>query len=258
MANQAKHQSNSDVTDQKIASATSRVDQITAVLREEILRGQYRPGERLPSERELSARFDSNRGAIRESLKKLEQIGIATIKPGGVRVMPVEEATLSVLGHILDLEEIPDAKVVHDMFEVLAALVSMSARNAVEAASDDDIGEMVTIVEDMIKFQGDPAETQQCWHRLGTLFTGISHNLVLRLILNGLKTQFVSRVEGKPHSIEHDYEAEMENLRHLRAGMQRRDGKAVSDSITEHFNLLQKAVVSALTEAANNTRSPDV
>lgn len=236
----------------------SRVDEITAVLREEILRGQYRPGERLPSERELSTRFDSNRGAVRESLKKLEQMGIALIKPGGVRVIPVEEATLSVLGHIIDLQEIPDAKVVSDLFEVLGALITLSARNAINAATDENVIEMTAIVETMITSLGDPAETQQCWNKLGTLFTQISHNLVLRLILNGLKTQFVGRLEGKRHSIELDQVADRKILQQLRDGITNRDSKAVSQAISEHFTLLQNAVVTALTEAATNSRSANV
>lgn len=238
--------------------ALSRVDEITGVLREEILRGQYRPGERLPSERELSTRFDSNRGAVRESLKKLEQMGIAIIKPGGVRVIPVEEATLSILGHIIDLHEIPDAKVVADLFEVLRALITLSARNAVNAATDKDVIEMTAIVETMITSLGDSVETQQCWKKLSTLFTQISHNLVLRLILNGLKTQFVSRLESKRPSIELNQSADLKILQRLREGIIIRDSEAVSQAISEHFTLLQNAVVSALTEAAKNTRSANV
>jgi DNA-binding FadR family transcriptional regulator len=249
---------NPEKDDSNTHPALSRVEEITGVLREEILRGQYRPGERLPSERELSTRFDSNRGAVRESLKKLEQMGIAIIKPGGVRVIPVEEATLSILGHIIDLHEIPDAKVVADLFEVLRALITLSARNAVNAATDKDVIEMTAIVETMITSLGDSVETQQCWKKLSTLFTQISHNLVLRLILNGLKTQFVSRLESKRPSIELNQSADLKILQRLREGIIIRDSEAVSQAISEHFTLLQNAVVSALTEAAKNTRSANV
>ncbi|NCF80731.1 MAG: GntR family transcriptional regulator [Proteobacteria bacterium] len=40
---------------------------MTTTPRSEILRGQYRPGERLPSERDLAARFEANRGPVRAS-----------------------------------------------------------------------------------------------------------------------------------------------------------------------------------------------
>ncbi len=58
-------------------------ERISAELRDEILRGRYRPGERLPSERDLAQRFEVHRGAVREALKKLEQLGLAKIEAGG-------------------------------------------------------------------------------------------------------------------------------------------------------------------------------
>ena len=106
----------------------SRAEEISAILRDEILCGQYRPGEHLPSERDLALRFATNRGAVRESLKKLEQLGIAAIKPGGVRVVPVEDASLSILGPLLDLEAVPNARLVDQVLEVLGALIAQSAR----------------------------------------------------------------------------------------------------------------------------------
>ena len=66
-----------------VSTATSKVDEILVVLRTEILRGQYRSGERLPSERDLSARFESNRGAIREVIKIIEAAGA---EPAGVLI----------------------------------------------------------------------------------------------------------------------------------------------------------------------------
>ena len=44
----------------------TRHKEIAETLTNEILRGRYLPGDRLPSERDLSARFDANRGAVRE------------------------------------------------------------------------------------------------------------------------------------------------------------------------------------------------
>ena len=49
----------------------SKHDQIAHSLTHDILQGQYRPGERLPSERDLAARFDANRGAVREAMAVL-------------------------------------------------------------------------------------------------------------------------------------------------------------------------------------------
>jgi DNA-binding FadR family transcriptional regulator len=61
--------------------STRKHEEIADSLTRDILVGQYRTGERLPSERDLAARFDANRGAVREAMKKLEQLGIACVSP---------------------------------------------------------------------------------------------------------------------------------------------------------------------------------
>ena len=75
---------------------TSQDSSIAAVLRDDILRGQDRCGERLPSERDLAERFGVHRSTVREAFKRLEQLGVARIAPGGARVAPLEEASLDV------------------------------------------------------------------------------------------------------------------------------------------------------------------
>jgi GntR family transcriptional regulator, transcriptional repressor for pyruvate dehydrogenase complex len=48
-----------------------------------INKGLLKPGDRLPSERELSLKLGISRGILREALKTLESLGYLTRKPGG-------------------------------------------------------------------------------------------------------------------------------------------------------------------------------
>lgn len=47
-----------------------------------ILDGTFKPGERLPSQRELGERFGTRRASLREALRVLEQKGLIKIKLG--------------------------------------------------------------------------------------------------------------------------------------------------------------------------------
>lgn len=226
----------------------SRVEEITAVLTEEILHGQYRPGERLPSERDLAARFEVNRGAVRESLKKLEQLGIATIKPGGVRVVPVEEATLEVLGHMMNLDDLPNPALVEQLFEVLGAMMALSARSAIEKATNEQIAQLRSIIGRLIEGNLDQAARQQNWKELGEYFTEINQNLVLRLIGNGLKLQFVGRLEKIGVLVELDPDENREILKQMDVAMKQRDQRALSDAIITHFTLIKESILKALNE----------
>ncbi|MEM7176558.1 MAG: FCD domain-containing protein [Pseudomonadota bacterium] len=58
----------------------------TAIVRqieELILQGVLRPGDRLPSERDLAERMDVSRPTLREALAELEDNGLTVARPGG-------------------------------------------------------------------------------------------------------------------------------------------------------------------------------
>lgn len=238
--------SNSTAPQAKASEPRTKAEEITATLRDEIIKGQYRPGERMPSERDLAARFEANRGSVREALKKLEQLGIATIAPGGVRVVPIEEASLSVLGPIVDLQEAPDPVMVGHLLEVLGALLSMAARTAMTRATDEQVKEMEDIAEKLVNHVDDEDRDQR-WRELGTLFTRVSNNLVLRLILNGLETQFIKRAEEKHHV---DFEVNRAErkvvLKRLLGAIKERNPFEVADAILEHFELVNHYLQLAL------------
>lgn len=225
----------------------SLASEIEAELRDDILRGQYRPGERLPSERDLAARFNASRGAVREALKKLEQLGLADIRPGGVRVVPIEDATLEVLGHLLALNETPDPRLVSEVLNVIGALMSMSARTAIQQASDEQIEKMRSIIRNLLD---QPDGPHPDWRDLAVYFTEVNQNLVLRLVGNGLKTHFLERLAAFGSSLRLDpaqtSDAARSQLKALDEAIARRDAHATAHCITEHFAFIETTLLKAL------------
>ena len=57
-------------------------DRIATTLRRAIVAGQLRPGDALPSERELADEYDVNRSSIREAIRRLETWGLVKIRQG--------------------------------------------------------------------------------------------------------------------------------------------------------------------------------
>lgn len=226
---------------------TSKADEITTTLRTEILRGQYRPGERLPSERDLAARFEANRGPVREAIKKLEQLGIAEVKPGGVRVVPIEDATLEVLGHLMELGDYPRPELIAQLFDVLSGMAGMSAISAVHNADDSQIGAMLEIIERIRANHGSP-ETDVGWRDLADYFNTINNNLVARLIGNGLKTQFVGRLQSLGIRPNIDRDSDLQLLIRMEQAVRKRDAKAVGETVALHFTLLKEGLLDALDE----------
>lgn len=58
-------------------------EQIMEQLANQITSGNLKPGEQLPTERELAEIFSVTRGRVREALRALSLIGMIIIKPGG-------------------------------------------------------------------------------------------------------------------------------------------------------------------------------
>ena len=176
-------------------SATApRHDAIAHHLREEILRGTYRPGERLPAERDLAGRLGANRGSVREALRKLEQQGLVAIRHGGgATVRGAEHASLEVVRHMLFVDGRLDRGLLEQLLDVHEMLVVGAVRLAVERADDDEMAEARSWLARMSA----PDATDDTFidgaAALLELIAQASRNLVLRLARNAVDPLFEPR-----------------------------------------------------------------
>src|SRR4051794_20399893 len=72
-------------------------DDVVEQLREAILSGRVRRGDRLPAERDLCAEFGVGRPTLREALRSLEAVGMIEVRPGkggGSYAVTPSEATV--------------------------------------------------------------------------------------------------------------------------------------------------------------------
>lgn len=109
-------------------------EKIAETLREYIMKGSLKPGERL-TEPKLSAMLGISRTPIREALRLLENEGFIDIYPR--RGAVVSEIT---------------SKDVDEIFIIKTKLESLAARLAVENISEADIKKMMDINEKMMKY----------------------------------------------------------------------------------------------------------
>ncbi|MEM9744343.1 MAG: GntR family transcriptional regulator [Pseudomonadota bacterium] len=169
-------------------------EEISSILIEEILSGRYRPGDRLPSERDLAARFTANRGAVREAMKRLEQLGLAQVQPGGARVQALEAASLDIVGHLLQRGSLPDAELVDEILQVMAALMRVAAESAVINATAHQISELRRLVAPLAEGNLDIESHQAARLQLLGAFMQTSGNLVCQLIARTLLEQLTPRM----------------------------------------------------------------
>src|SRR6478609_3006371 len=99
-------------------------DHVFALLREAILSGRYRPGERLPPQRALAAELAVNMASIREALKRLQQLRLVDWRrSGGLEALVLADGT--------------DPSFGRDLFEARRLLLVEAARLAAERRSEE-------------------------------------------------------------------------------------------------------------------------
>ena len=72
-------------------------EEVLAQLKEAILRGAYKEGDKLPSERELTEQFNVSRGVVREAIRALQVTGFVDIKQGPLGGAFVKEISFGLL-----------------------------------------------------------------------------------------------------------------------------------------------------------------
>src|SRR5688500_10693273 len=112
--------SKTPVNDEQRGTASNIAGTICREIRSRILSGKLAPGERLPGERELAQRYDTNRNTLREAVRMLEQARLVSVRHGqGVTVSDFRRTgTLELLPAYLE-----NAGDVHEIVRVLGDIL---------------------------------------------------------------------------------------------------------------------------------------
>jgi GntR family transcriptional regulator, transcriptional repressor for pyruvate dehydrogenase complex len=120
-------------------------EQVTRQLVKALAEGRYRPGELLPSERDLAVRFSASRIVIREALTSLAARGIVTVRHGrGTIVNPIHE--WNTLDPQLLLLVYGD-DILPQLVEVRSVIEPELAALAAERITDPELAELSAMVD---------------------------------------------------------------------------------------------------------------
>ncbi|MHA6800857.1 FadR/GntR family transcriptional regulator [Bounagaea algeriensis] len=113
----------------------SSVEDVIARLTEQLSAGAWRPGERIPTEQELSGELDVSRAVVREAVRALVHLGVLESRQGsGTYVVSATDPTPM-------LRQLNLARV-REVFEVQLGYDMTAARFAAARRTDDDIARL--------------------------------------------------------------------------------------------------------------------
>jgi DNA-binding GntR family transcriptional regulator len=220
-----------------LSTGPTLADQAYRALREEIISGQLKPGERI-TERHLAARLGVSPTPVREALGRLEHEQL--IERTDTRRLQIAE---------------PSAHRLYELTLIEAALRGVGARLAAENASDRELAEIGRIHASFVD-SVTPEVALAAARRLHARIDEASHNETL-ITMIGTATAFdwQFRLETLPELYGENRKVALN--RHHEHGriveaLQRRDGEAAERLMREH---ILGATAAFLRARADRTRS---
>lgn len=167
---------------------------ISRQIKSAILSGRLIPGDKLPSERELVARFRVSRVSVREALHSLDTAGLVVVRKGTRGGHFVADPSSRPVTESLKNQLRLGPKTLVYLTEARVLLEPEIARLAARRATPADLAALETLVaggEALVSARRLPRRYDMAFHRLVAQAT---HNPVLTLTMNSMMDILAERV----------------------------------------------------------------
>ena len=121
------------------AKNLSLVEDVTRQIEEAILDGEYKPGDKLPSTRELQEVLGASLGTIRESLAIIEQKGLLSVRKGSKGGFFIREITTQPMANSIEMLMRHLVLSPRELYEFRTTVEAGLIRLVVQKASDEQI-----------------------------------------------------------------------------------------------------------------------
>lgn len=176
---------------------------VAAKLRDEILRGDYSPGDSLSSEAALVERFDVSRPTLREALRLLESQQLITVRRGShlgpVANLPDAELTARSFALLLQLRK----GTVADIYQFRMIFEPAAARMVAERATNAELESLREVLDAEYRSRDD--------FSVFTVLAWRFHSELVRLSGNPAMALVAETLEHISHRHAAEYMASVEN-----------------------------------------------
>jgi len=227
------------VSPEKLSTAVTR--QIEKL----ILRGILRPGERLPSERDLAEKLGVSRPSLREAVADLQDKGLLTTRAGaGIYVADVLGSAFSPALIRLFAEH---DEAVFDYIAFRRDLEGLAASRAARLGSDTDLRVIGTVMDKMesAHTKTNPADEARLDAEFHMAIIDASHNVVM---LHMMRSMFQLLREGVFYNRKVMFKqrttrgALLEQHRRINAAIQARDSEASREAVDAHLAYVENSL----------------
>ena len=209
--------------------------QVYDELRHYILKNNLKPGDKIPTEMELSQALGVSRNVLREAIKTLEILGVVTSKPGvGMVVNAFSPSSLSTCMFLNLIEDKGD--LLRQSLEVRKVLEIGFVRQCFDSMTDDQLSRM----EDCVKAMESYEEYEDFYDSDAYFHQCMYENLDNKMLIAFLDSAWECdrNLRGK---VVDDKDLRIKKHRDIYTALRDRDFDAFMASLVFHFNYKYKS-----------------
>lgn len=219
-----------------------------------ITSGDYEPGSRLPSERDLAAAYKVSRPTVREAMIALEILGLVESRHGsGIYVTEHPPAQIGADDLDIGAFELTEAR---RLFEGEAAAL------AATTISDEQLAELETIIADMIEENNRKQTGERADRRFHVAIARATRNTAIMAVIENLwdmryKSPLCRHMLERARSV--GVQPGISEHRRVLAALKKHDPKAARAAMRDHLGrVIDGLLVATESEAVDGARKKAV
>ena len=217
-------------------------EEIVSQIKDLIGQGTLKPGERIPSERELAAFLGVSRPSVREAIMVLEAMGfLESRQGGGTFVRSLTEVSMA--DPLASMVERRDPRMLHALTEVRMGLETWSAYLAARRAEDSEINRLRELYEVMAEQAATGGWDPEIDAEFHLTITAATHNTIQIHVLNTIQTLFQTTIMvalGEFYSKEGYVELLLNHHHDIYRAIADHDPERARQKMMEHLSLVEE------------------
>jgi GntR family transcriptional repressor for pyruvate dehydrogenase complex len=215
-------------------------EEIISQLREMIHRGELRPGDRLPPERDLAKLLGVSRPTLRAGIRSLSAVGVLQSRQGAGTFVVKSEGPPALDSNPLRLMASLHGFTSDEMFEARQSLEMAVAGLAAERATSDQMASLSEEITGMYASLDEPEQFLVHDMRFHQAVAAASGNRILTSLMNMVAT-ILFDVRKKTVQRAKDLKESAAMHREIYRAIRERDSEAARNAMHDHLMLAQKA-----------------
>lgn len=223
--------------------------EIVEIIQDSIRQGNLKPGDQLPTERDLTQKLNVSRTSVREALLTLEIMGYIEIrqsKGAFVREVKLEDIIEPIISAIY-----VDNQMVLNLLDVRELIETETTRQAAISASEDDVKKIEKAIleaQDDIRQGGIGLEGDDLFH---TAIASSTDNQVYELIMYLIR-DLLSKSREATLNIEGQPLKTVEDHKKIFLAIKERNPDKAQELMKEHLNKAKNNIIKLASQRAQN------